>query len=118
MTHCMIVDDNRALAEDLGEILHDAGFQVSIFSDPLEVAARAESLSFELAVLDLRMPGMDGVELFRTLAPSHPNARFILMSAFAEDHRIEQALAEGVSEVLCKPFVVTEFMRAALAHER
>ncbi len=112
MRHCVIVDDNRDLAEDLGEILHDAGFEVSVFSDPQVAVTSCESLSFEVAVLDLRMPGMDGVELFRALARAHPETRFILMSAFAEDHRIEQAMAEGVRQVLCKPLVVAEFVRA------
>ncbi len=112
MRHCVIVDDNRALAEDLGEILHDAGFEVSVFSDPKQAVTSCETMDFDVALLDLRMPGMDGVELFRALSRAHPQAAFILMSAFAEDHRIEQAMAEGVRRVLCKPFMIAELVRA------
>jgi two-component system response regulator HydG len=106
----LIVDDNRALAEDLGEILNAEGFEVKVFFDPLEASRICDSLSFDIAILDVRMPGMDGVELFRLLVQKHPNSSFILMSAYADDRRLAQALSEGVRRVLTKPLSLPELL--------
>jgi two-component system response regulator HydG len=110
----LIVDDNRALAEDLGEILEGEGFVVRVFFDPLDAVGDSDQLNFDVALLDVRMPGMDGVELFRALARAHPGAKFILMSAYADDRRIREALAEGVELVLSKPVSVPKLLHALL----
>jgi CheY-like chemotaxis protein len=99
----LIVDDNRALAEDLAEILEAEGYRTRIFDDP-ELVLRAEpDLHFDVALLDVRMPGIDGVTLQRLLMPRHPEARFVLMTAYADDHRIAQGLAAGACALLTKP---------------
>jgi CheY-like chemotaxis protein len=100
----LIVDDNRCLAEDLAEILQAEGFEVRVFFDPGAVVRVSEQLSFDVALLDLRMPGMDGVALYRALLNDHPDAAFVLMSAHAEEHQLGAALGEGIREVLSKPF--------------
>src|SRR5687767_14926390 len=99
----LIVDDNRSLADDLGEILVGEGYEVEVFHEPLEALRRAPSLCFDVAVLDVRMPGMDGVALHRELLASHPHSAFILMTAYAEDERLAQALSAGVYTVFTKP---------------
>lgn len=106
----LIVDDNRALAEDLGEILGDEGFEVRVFSDPLLALQTSDRLSFQIALLDVRMPGIDGVELYRSLVRTHPQSIFILMSAYADDRRLAEALAAGVRRVLTKPLSPTELL--------
>jgi CheY-like chemotaxis protein len=96
----LIVDDNRALAEDLAEILEAEGYRTRIFDDP-ELVLRAEpDLHFDVALLDVRMPGMDGVTLQRLLMQRHPEARFVLMTAYADDQRIAQGLAAGACALL------------------
>ncbi|MFT3927694.1 MAG: response regulator [Myxococcales bacterium] len=112
MKRCaVIVDDNRALAEDLGEILHSEGFDVRVFFDPVVASQTCDGLNFQLALLDVRMPGMDGVELYRVLSRKHPGAHFILMSAYADDRRLKQALDEGVTRILTKPLSVPELVK-------
>ncbi len=103
MRRVLIVDDNRSLAEDLAEILADEGYEACVFDDPASVVAAVDALQFDVALLDVRMPGMDGVSLHSELAKHHPSARFVLMSAYSEDDRIATALAAGVREVLTKP---------------
>jgi CheY-like chemotaxis protein len=112
MRRALIVDDNRALAEDLGEILGSEGYEVLVFFDPLAAVSRCHDQRFDVALLDVRMPGMDGVELFRALASDHPGATYILMSAYADDRRIAQALSEGVQRVLTKPLSVPLLLAA------
>ena len=111
----LIVDDNRALAEDLGEILSDEGYEVSVFDDPLEALRQGEQLRFQLAVLDVRMPGMDGVALHSQLLKHHHEAQFVLMTAYSDDERLDKARASGVRCVLPKPVPLLELLR--IAHE-
>lgn len=106
----LVVDDNRPLGEDLAEILRDEGYEVALFDDPRLAMERAAALRFELALLDVRMPGLDGVALYHQLAAAHPEARFVLMTAYAEDQRISEALAAGVRRVITKPVSVRELL--------
>ncbi|HEX6240074.1 MAG TPA: response regulator [Polyangiales bacterium] len=99
----LIVDDNRALAEDLAEILISAGYEIRVFDDPQAALREAPALPFDVALLDVRMPGIDGVALQQHLLTTHPDARFVLMTAHAEDQRISHGLALGASAVLTKP---------------
>jgi DNA-binding response OmpR family regulator len=99
----LIVDDNRALAEDLAEILEAEGYCIRIFDDPELVLREEPDLHFDVALLDVRMPGIDGVTLQRMLMQKHPEARFVLMTAYADDQRIAQGLAAGACALLTKP---------------
>jgi CheY-like chemotaxis protein len=111
----LIVDDNQALAEDLGEILESEGFVVRVFFDPLRAMEGCGAQTFDVALFDVRMPGMDGVELYRALVGGHPRTLFILMSAYADDARLRQALTEGVHLVLPKPLSVPRLLEAVAA---
>jgi len=106
----LIVDDNRCLAEDLSEILEAEGYQVRFFDDPLEALRASPMLRFDVAVLDVRMPAMDGPALYRALRRLHPAASFILMSAYTEDEKVAQALSAGVRCVLTKPIPLATFV--------
>jgi DNA-binding response OmpR family regulator len=108
----VIVDDNRALAEGLGEILEAEGYQIRIFDDPLDALRETSNLAFDVALLDVRMPGMDGVTLQQQLMTTHPDARFVLMTAYADDQRISQGLSAGASAVLPKPVPIAELFDA------
>jgi DNA-binding response OmpR family regulator len=108
----LIVDDNRALAEGLAEILEAEGYQIRIFDDPQVALQEALSMPFDVALLDVRMPGMDGVTLQQQLMASHPHARFVLMTAYADDQRISQGLAAGASAVLPKPVPIAKLFEA------
>ena len=107
----LVVDDNRSLAEDLAEILELEGYSVQVFDDPLEALRRAGELVFDFALLDVRMPGIDGVALHAQLRRGHPEASFILMTAYSEDDRLALALAAGVRRVLTKPVPLEELLR-------
>ena len=108
----LIVDDNRALAEDLGEILEAEGYVVHVYDDPRHAAREARGIAFDVALIDVRMPGMDGVALQRLLKQDHPDARFVLMTAYAEDERIACALREGAFAVVNKPVPLGQLLLA------
>jgi len=113
VTRALVVDDNLSLAEDLAEILASEGYEVLLFDDPQAALRQSDALTFDFALLDMRMPGLDGVTLQQKLAEQHPEARFALMTAYTEDAHIAEALACGVRRVLTKPVKVAELLRTA-----
>jgi two-component system, response regulator PdtaR len=110
----LIVDDNRSLAEDLAEILEAEGYAVNVYSDPSVVLAHAKELAFDVALIDVRMPGVDGVTLQRSLRIHHPDACYVMMTGYSDEEHLAQARASGVTAVLSKP-VPLPALFAALA---
>jgi DNA-binding NtrC family response regulator len=99
----LIVDDNLDLAENLAEIIHDAGYDATVFSDPRAAVERAVAGEYALALLDMRMPHMDGIELLRHLKKLDPALPAIAMTAYSQDALVEAAVREGVTMVVPKP---------------
>ncbi len=110
MTRILIVDDNRALAENLAEILVDQGFDTSVFDDPRQAQAAVHAGEFQLALLDMRMPHMDGVELFRRIHAVDPALPAVAMTAFAKDEGVWAAMDAGLHAVLSKPVPPEQLM--------
>lgn len=102
----LLVDDNRELAENLAEILETEGFDAAVCDDPREALQLAEHADFDIAILDVRMPVMDGVTLYEKLRSLRPGTTYVLMTAFTSDQRIQDALAAGVRTILPKPIPI------------
>ena len=113
----LVVDDNRLLAENLAEILTDEGCEVrTAFSGEAALAA-AEGAHFDLVLTDIRMPGMNGVELVRRLALRDPRATFLLMTAYTSDQLLTAAAHLGVVRaVLAKPLAVEKLLALLPRH--
>jgi len=108
----LIVDDNFELAENLAEILEEEGFAVDAFDGALPALEHARHAAFDVALLDVKMPGIDGVDLHKALSRLHPHASYVLMTAFSSDARVREALDSGVSCVLPKPVPVDQLVDA------
>lgn len=76
----LVVDDEEDICETIAEIAQSRGFDVATISDPTLVAAKLDSFTPDIIVLDLMMPGTDGVELLRVLVDKVKNAKICLMS--------------------------------------
>lgn len=112
----LIVDDTVASLDLLGELLADAGYAVRPAQDGRMALRSAKARPPDLILLDVRMPGIDGVTLQQQLLTTHPDARFVLMTAHAEDQRISHGISLGASAVLTKP-VPLDRLFAALGEE-
>ena len=99
----LVVDDNRPLAENIAEILEDGGFLTDVFDDPRAALRAVTPGRYDLALIDIRMPGMNGVELYRALKAIDPAVPAIAMTAYSDDVFMRAAVAEGVLTVLPKP---------------
>lgn len=109
MSRILIVDDNAELAENLAEILECEGIETVVMTDSREAKRRAAELGYDAAMIDVRMPGVDGVELCRALHDAHPEAKHLLMTAFASEERLGNA-SECAVKILWKPFGPDELL--------
>ena len=104
----LVVDDNAELAENLAEILSDAGHDVCVTHSA--TAALRQRGCFDFALLDVRMDGMDGVELLAALRHRCPKTVCVMMTAFSRDERLDAARRLGAQSVLHKPVQVAQLL--------
>jgi CheY-like chemotaxis protein len=104
--HVMIVDDVAINRHVLRELLAPLGFQLTEAPDGLAALALAAASPPDLVFLDLRMPGMDGLELAKRLRalPDGPRTKLIAMSASVLSFNRDDAFAAGCDDFLPKPF--------------
>jgi len=99
----LVVDDNEDLLETFSMILQRRGFQVATAADGSAAVDRFREQHFDVTLMDIVMPEMNGVEAFRKIKELCPSARVILMTAYSEEQLIEMALQEGAYCVVSKP---------------
>ncbi len=107
----LLVDDEESLRITLAANLELEGFEVleaDCGEKALELLAQHE---VDLLLTDIRMPGINGVELFRRARALRPSVPVVLMTAFAMEELIQSALQEGVYTLLPKPFDVAHAVR-------
>ena len=99
----LIVDDEENMRRTLGEILTDEGYDVAVAASGEEAVELCKKHQFRVILMDVRMPGMNGVEAFRQIRRHQEGVRVILMSAYSIDALKEAALDEGAVAFLSKP---------------
>ncbi len=108
----LIVDDDEALRESLGMLLAAEGYEV-VLADRAEPALQQlDAGPMDLILCDLRMPGMDGMELLPQLVQKAPGATVLMMSAYGSSDLAIEALRRGAYDYLAKPFQPSEVLLA------
>ena len=110
MLDVLLIDDEVELREPLEEMLRDAGHNVQTAADGTEGADRLNRRVFDVVICDVRLPGIDGLTLFRTARKQTPETEFILVTAYADVGQAVSALKEGAYDYLMKPFDVDELL--------
>ena len=99
----LVVDDEPDICHNLSDILTDLGYQVDTALNGLAALELARKKCYDIALLDLKMPGMDGLTLYRELRKSCAQTVAIVVTAYASKATAEEALAAGAWQVLAKP---------------
>jgi DNA-binding NtrC family response regulator len=107
----LIVDDDASLRMTLAGNLDLAGFTVVESANAAEALQAFAQESFDLVLSDIRMPGIDGVEMFRRMKRVRPDLPVVLMTAFADEPCVARAIDAGVFTILPKPFDMEAALR-------
>ena len=108
----LVVDDDEALRESLELLLSAEGYVAIGASSAEDALERLDGEHIDLVLCDLRMPGMDGMELLPQLIRRLPDATVIMMSAYGTDDLAIEAMSRGAYDYLAKPFQPGEVLLA------
>ncbi len=104
MAAILVIDDNAALRDGMAVSLSRSGHEVVAASGGAEGLAAAEKRRFDLVVTDLKMEGIDGLEVTRRLRAKDPLAALLVVTAFGTIETAVAAMKEGALDFLTKPF--------------
>jgi two-component system, OmpR family, phosphate regulon response regulator OmpR len=107
--HLLVVDDDVRLRDLLRRYLVESGFRVTAAADAIEARARLQSLAFDLLIIDVMMPGEDGLALTESLRQS-TQVPILLLTAMAEPSNRIDGLERGADDYLTKPFEPRELV--------
>jgi len=99
----LIIDDEAALRQTLARILQRAGFEVTTAQDGEQGLSYIQSTNFDLVFMDLRMPGMAGMDALKLIHASHPDLPVVLFTAQPDLTSAVDALRNGATDYLLKP---------------
>lgn len=102
----LIVDDHTNMQTTLKDILEDEGYQVMTAQTGQEAIDFCQKQKFDVILMDVRMPDLNGVEAYRRIRNFIGEARVIMMSAYSVEELKREALQEGVIAFLQKPLHV------------
>ena len=103
MATVFVVDDDDSVRRALGRLIRAAGYDVEVFSAAADYLVRDAPERPACLVLDIRMPGMTGVELQRTIEGTERGIPIVFITGHGDDVIREQSLAAGAVDVLYKP---------------
>ena len=113
-----LLDDDVSMLRALGRLMDSAGFDVEKFSDPVTFLARLEQATCRLAVLDVWMPQMSGLEVQTRLRRDSPATQVIFLTGRDDPMARQTAIEAGAFAFLSKPFddeVLMQLIREAIA---
>jgi FixJ family two-component response regulator len=99
-----VVDDDDSVRESLGGLIRSVGFAVKVFASAEEFLNSDHLRNTDCLILDVRMPGMNGLELQRQLAASYSKIPVIFITAHGDEEVRARALNGGAVDYLLKPF--------------
>jgi len=103
MKSILVADDDAGMARTLCDILRRRGWQPTEVHSGEEAVAAAAERRYAAVLMDVRMPGMNGVEAFREIHAAQPQTPVILMTAYAAPDLLAEAERDGVLRILPKP---------------
>ena len=107
----LLVDDEHAFVEVMSQRLHKRGFVVTVASSGQEALNRLEgNENIEVVILDVKMPGMDGIETLRMIKKNRPLVKIIMLTGHATINSAIDAMKLGAFDYLIKPCDIEELI--------
>jgi len=100
----LVVDDQIGMLETFTDILEDKGFDVDTAEDGFQAIRKVKEQGFDIIFMDIKMPGINGVQTFREIKKINTKASVIMMTAYSVEDLVKEAIEEGAYTVIYKPF--------------
>lgn len=107
----LVVDDDDAMLETLGDVLGAYGYAVECAASGEEAIEKARRTQPDCILMDVRMPGLNGLDTYRRIKSLAPDSFAVLMTAYSAESIVEDARREGVVDVLPKPLDLETLVR-------
>jgi CheY-like chemotaxis protein len=107
----LVVDDEADLRDTLSDLLSSLGYEVAAVESGGAAVERASMEAFDLAITDLRMPGLSGIDTVTALRRIRPDLTVIVVSGYVSDESASRCREEGVTHILPKPFDIEDLLR-------
>lgn len=104
----LIVDDEEGLREGLSKLLESEGYAALSAESGEQALQILQQSHIDLVLTDMRMPGMDGIELLKKIRERHPNVGVIILTGYGQIESYIEAMNFGAIEYVSKPFKVNE----------
>lgn len=106
----LIVDDDMENTETLSDILTALGHHVEIANDGFRAIQKVKVEPFDVVLMDIKMPGINGVETYKEIKRIQPKAAVMMMTAYSVEDLVDEALKEGAHGVWHKPVEITKII--------
>jgi len=104
----LLVEDETVMREALQDWLTEGGYHVDVAEDGEEALEKIKGKEFGVIVLDLKLPGIDGLQVFEEAKEFRPAAKGVIVTAYPSKETLEQAKRLGLLDYLPKPFKVED----------
>ena len=108
----LLVDDDDAIIIPFQLILQNAGYQVDSALTGQQALEKTEKADYELAILDIKLPDIRGIEVAREIRKQHDDIRLIIITGYSEMADSIETIDVGIDEILIKPIEPDELLRA------
>ena len=110
--HILVVDSQIDMRDVLADVLRDEGYRVATVENGYEALERVKAISFNIVVVDIKMPGLSGMELIRKLREADSESTIIIMTGYSSLETAIEAVRAGVYDYITKPFQAEEMLLA------
>ena len=104
----LIVDDDIEMTETLSDILKDLGHHVEVANDGVDAIEKVKAQAFDVILMDIKMPGINGVETYKKIKSILPEAIVMMMTAYSVEDLVAEALKEGAYGIMYKPIDIAK----------
>ncbi|MGA2625035.1 MAG: response regulator [Bacteroidota bacterium] len=106
----LVVDDEEALRTVLSSELASEGYQVESASDGDEAISIVQNKKFDLVLLDIKMPKVDGFEVLKFIKKNYPQLKVIMLTAFADLKNAIESKKLGAEDFISKPYDLVDLL--------
>ena len=99
----LVVDDNKDLCQNVKEVLDSAGYQSACVYDGFKAIEHVQKSPPDIILMDVKLPGMNGVEVFKKIKKIIPKVGVIMITGYSVDELVEEAIREGARGYMNKP---------------